>query len=135
KVATAARGDLPQNAIVVARNMGPAELLDYDRSKLRGGILEEGGRTSHVAIVARALGIPAIGQIENLIDLIDTGTPIITDGETGDVYVRPSPEIERAYGDKARFYARRQAQYAALRDKEAVTRDGIKIGLSINAGL
>ena len=59
QIATASRGDLPQNAIVVARNMGPAELLDYDRTKLRGVILEEGGRTSHVAIVARALGIPA----------------------------------------------------------------------------
>ena len=61
-IATASRTDLPQNAIVVARNMGPAELLDYDRSRLRGVVLEEGGRTSHVAIVARALGIPAIGQ-------------------------------------------------------------------------
>lgn len=135
QVATASRGDLPQNAIIVARNMGPAELLDYDRSRLRGVILEEGGRTSHVAIVARALGIPAIGQIEGLIDLVDTGTPIIADGEAGEVHVRPSAELERAYADKARFYARRQAQYAALRDAPAVTRDGVHITLSINAGL
>jgi phosphotransferase system enzyme I (PtsP) len=135
QVATASRGDLPQNAIIVARNMGPAELLDYDRSKLRGVILEEGGRTSHVAIVARALGIPAIGQVEGLIDLVDTGTAIIADGETGQVHVRPSAEIERAYADKVRFYARRQAQYAALRDKEATTRDGVRISLNINAGL
>ncbi len=63
-VATASRGDLPANAIIVSRNMGPAELLDYDRNKIRGVILEEGGKTSHVAIVARALGIPAVGQAD-----------------------------------------------------------------------
>ena len=93
-IATASRTDLPQNAIVVARNMGPAELLDYDRSKLRGVVLEEGGRTSHVTIVARALGIPAIGQAEGLIDLVDTGSPVIVDGGTGDIFVRPSTDLQ-----------------------------------------
>jgi phosphotransferase system enzyme I (PtsP) len=135
QVATASRGDLPTNAIVVARNMGPAELLDYDRAKIRGVVLEEGGRTSHVAIVARALGIPALGQVQGLIDLIDTGSPLIVDGASGDIYVRPSADIERAYVEKVRFYARRQAQYAALRDTLAVTRDGVRIQLQINAGL
>ena len=135
QIATASRGDLPANAIVVARNMGPAELLDYDRAKIRGVILEEGGRNSHVAIVARALGIPALGQAEGLIDVIDTGSPLIVDGASGDIYVRPSPDIERAYIEKVRFYARRQAQYAALRDTQAVTRDGVRIQLQINAGL
>jgi len=135
QIATASRGNLPANAIVVARNMGPAELLDYDRAKIRGVILEEGGRNSHVAIVARALGIPALGQAEGLIDVIDTGSPLIVDGASGDIYVRPSPDIERAYIEKVRFYARRQAQYAALRDTQAVTRDGVRIQLQINAGL
>ena len=135
QTATASRGDLPANAIVVARSMGPAELLDYDRSKLRGVILEEGGKTSHVAIVARALGIPAVGQASGLIDLIDTGSPIIADGNTGGIYVRPSPAIQNAYADKVRFYARRHAQYAALRETPAVTLDGVSISLNINAGL
>ena len=134
-IATASRSDLPQNAIVVARNMGPAELLDYDRTKLRGVILEEGGRTSHVAIVARALGIPAIGQAAGLIDLVDTGSPIIVDGGTGEVFVRPSSDLQRAYAEKVRFYARKQAQYAALRDEPAVCRSGERIELNINAGL
>jgi phosphotransferase system enzyme I (PtsP) len=135
QIATASRGDLPQNAIVVARNMGPAELLDYDRTKLRGVILEEGGRTSHVAIVARALGIPAAGQVAGLIDIVDTGTAIILDGSIGEVFVRPSAEIERAYADKVRFNARRQAQFAALRDTPAITKDGVRVTLGINAGL
>jgi phosphotransferase system enzyme I (PtsP) len=135
QVATASRGDLPLNSIVVARNMGPAELLDYDRSKLRGVVLEEGGRTSHVAIVARALGIPAVGQAEGLIDLIDTGNPLIIDGATGEVYVRPPSEVERAYAEKVRFYAKRQARYRELRDVPTMTMDGVRISLNMNAGL
>ena len=134
-VATAARTDLPQNAIVVARNMGPAELLDYDRTKVRGVILEEGGKTSHVAIVARALGIPAVGRAEGLVDLIDPNTEIIIDGGTGEVFVRPSVDLQRAYGEKVRFLARKQAQFAALRDLPAISRDGVKVELNINAGL
>ena len=134
-MATASRGDLPRNAIIVARNMGPAELLDYDRAKVRGVILEEGGRTSHVAIVARALGIPAIGQAAGLIDLVDTGSPIIIDGGTGEVFVRPSKDLQKAYAEKVRFYARKQAQFAALRDLPAISKDGIRIELNINAGL
>ena len=134
-IATASRTDLPANSIVVSRNMGPAELLDYDRTKLRGVVLEEGGRNSHVAIVARALGIPAVGQAAGLIDLVDTGSPVIIDGGTGEVFVRPSKDLQRAYAEKVRFYARKQAQYAALRDEPAVTRTGEKIELNINAGL
>jgi len=134
-MATASRTDLPQNAIVVSRNMGPAELLDYDRAKLRGVVLEEGGKTSHVAIVARALGIPAVGQAEGLIDLVDTGSPIIVDGGTGEIFVRPSTDLQKAYAEKVRFYARKQAQYAALRDVPAISRDGLRIELNINAGL
>ncbi len=133
--ATASRTDLPQNSIVVARNMGPAELLDYDRSKLRGVVLEEAGKTSHVAIVARALGIPAIGQATGIVDLVDPGDEIIVDGSTGEVFVRPSQELQKAYSEKVRFYARRQAQYAALRDLPSETVDGVKINLNINAGL
>jgi len=135
QVATASRGDLPQNAVIVARNMGPAELLDYDRSRVRAVVLEEGGKTSHVAIVARALGVPAIGQAVGLIDLVDTGSPLIVDGSTGEVHVRPPDSIERAYGEKVRFYARKQAQYAKLRDVPPVTKDGARISLNINAGL
>ncbi len=133
--ATASRTDLPQNAIVVARSMGPAELLDYDRSKLRGVILEEGGKTSHVAIVARALGIPAVGQAAGIVDLIDPGDEIIVDGSAGEILVRPSTELQKAYSEKVRFYARKQAQYAALRDVPSVTKDGQVISLNINAGL
>ncbi len=126
---------LPDNAVIVARSMGPAALLDYDRSRLRGLVLEEGGATSHVAIVARALGIAAVGQIDNATGLVDPGDAIIVDGSSGEVHVRPPPDIESAYAEKVRFRARRQAQYQALRTRPSVTRDRQGVALMINAGL
>ena len=129
------RDSVPDNAIIVARTMGPAALLDYDRAKLRGLVLEEGGPTSHVAIVARALGIAAVGLGQNITGLVEPNNSIIIDGSTGDVHVRPQPDVRTAYGEKARLRARRQEQYAALRDVPAVTKDGVEISLHMNAGL
>jgi phosphotransferase system, enzyme I, PtsP len=129
------REQLPENAVIVARSMGPAALLDYDRNRLRGLVLEESGPTSHVAIVARALGIAAVGEINNAIGLVDPGDAIIVDGASGEVHVRPSPDLEAAYVERVRVRARRQLQYFALRDKACVTRDGAEISLHINAGL
>jgi phosphotransferase system enzyme I (PtsP) len=129
------REQLPDNAILVARSMGPAALLDYDRKKLRGLVLEEGGMTSHVSIVARALGIPAVGEIENATGSVETGDAIIVDGSTGHVHLRPRQDIQAAYGERVKLRARRQAQYRALRDRPCVTKDGEKIALMINAGL
>jgi phosphotransferase system enzyme I (PtsP) len=127
--------ELPENAILVARNMGPAVLLDYARTRLRGLVLEEGTATSHVAIVARALGIACVGQAQNVTSLVEQGDAIIVDGASGDVHIRPSAEVERAYGEKVRFRARRQAQYRALRNRAALTADGEPVTLMLNAGL
>ena len=129
------REQLPENAIVVARSMGPAALLDYDRKRLRGLILEEGGPTSHVSIVARALGIPTVGEIDNATGLVEPGDAIIVDGSTGNVHMRPPADIEVAYAERVKLRARRQAQYRALRERPCVTKDGAAIALMINAGL
>jgi phosphotransferase system, enzyme I, PtsP len=126
---------LPNDTILVARTMGPAELLDYDRSRLRALVIEEGSAQSHVAIVAKALGIAAVGQAAGIVERVSTGDPAIVDAETGEVHLRPSAEVITAYADKVRFRARRQRQYEALRDQPAVTSDGARIGLYINAGL
>ena len=126
---------LPDNAVLVARSMGPAALLDYDRGKLRGLVLEDGGTTSHVAVVARALGIPCVGDVANISSLVEPGDPIIIDGQTGRVEVRPGSDVEAAYAEKARLRARRQEQYRSLRDLPAVTLDGVEVGLHMNAGL
>jgi len=132
---TAATGTLPQDAIVIARTMGAAELLDYDRQRLRGLVLEEGGSASHVAIVARALGIAALSQVKGVLEAVEPGDAAIVDAEGGELHVRPTQEVVSAYADKVRFRARRQAQYAALRNVPPVTLDGERVAMHINAGL
>ena len=132
---TAATGVLPEDAIVLARTMGPAELLDYDRHRLRGLVLEEGGANSHVAIVARALGIAAITQCKGVLDAVEPGDAAILDAEGGELHLRPTQEVISAYVDKVRFRARRQAQYEALRKVPAMTLDDQRVSLNINAGL
>ena len=126
---------LPENAILVARSMGPAALLEYDRKKLRGIVLEAASASSHVAIIARALGIPAVGGVQDIPDFVEQGDAIIVDGTTGEVQIRPQPDVEAAYREKARLRARRQEQYHRLRELPAVTRDGVEVGLHMNAGL
>ncbi|HWV22369.1 MAG TPA: phosphoenolpyruvate--protein phosphotransferase [Devosia sp.] len=130
-----AHRELPDNAILVARNMGPAELLEYDRKKLRGLVLEEGGATAHVAIVARSLGLVAVGQADSIVSMCESGDDIIIDGPAGQVHLRPTPDVEQTYIDKVRVSAKRRAHYAALKDRPSVTRDGFEITLLHNSGL
>jgi phosphotransferase system, enzyme I, PtsP len=130
-----AQAELPENAIIVARTMGPAALLDYDRAKVRGIILEDAGLSSHVAIVARALGIATVGEVANILAFVEPGDAVIVDGSTGDVQVRPPPDVENAYAEKARLRARRQEQYHKLRNVPCVTKDGVAFELHMNAGL
>ena len=127
--------ELPDNAILVARSMSPAALLDYDRSRLRGLVVEEAGASSHIAIVARALAVPAVSEIPNISEVVDNGDAIIVDGDAGEIYLHPPADVEAAYAEKARMRARKQAQYRALRDVPTVSLDGIPIGLHMNAGL
>lgn len=130
-----AHDDLPQDAIIVARNMGAAELLDYGRERIRGLVLEEGGPTSHVTIVGRALGIPMVGLVNDVVNMADAGDPIIVDGDAGEVHLRPAQDIQKSYADKVRFRAKRQAQFRRLRNKPSRTKDGTEITLQMNAGL
>ena len=127
--------DIPENAILVARNMGPAELLEYDRSRLRGVVLEEGASISHVAIIAKSLGIVSVGQAENIVSMSETGDDIIVDGQAGVVHLRPSADMIQVYVDKVRLTAKRRAHYLTLKDTPAVTRDGVAVTLLHNSGL
>ncbi|TIO06260.1 phosphoenolpyruvate--protein phosphotransferase [Mesorhizobium sp.] len=126
---------LPKDAIIVARSMGAAELLDYPRDKLRGLVLEDGAATSHVVIVARAMGIPVAGQMKGAVSMAENGDAIIVDGEEGTIHLRPQPDLEAAYAEKVRFRARRQEVYRELRKKPSVTKDGVQVDLLMNAGL
>lgn len=126
---------LPDDAIIIARNMGPAELLDYDRSKLRGVALEEGAAASHVAIVARALDIPVLGRCNGLLAKVSEGDPLAMEGDHGQLFVRPPEDIQQVFATSLQARAKRQEAYAAVKDLPAVTLDGVGVTLNINAGL
>lgn len=127
--------NLPKDAVIVARSMGAAELLDYPRDRIRGLILEDGATTSHVTIVARAMSIPVVGQAKGVVSISENGDSVIIDGEDGRIYLRPVIDVERAYVEKARFRARKQQLYRDLRDVPSITKDGTHITLLMNAGL
>jgi phosphotransferase system enzyme I (PtsP) len=126
---------LPPNAVLVARGMGPAELLDYGRDKLVALVLEEAASTSHVAIVARSMGLPMVSSLAGIADNARAGDGIAVDGEMGEVHLRPAAEIVKAFEDKRELRVQAQARFAAVRDLPAVTRDGVAVRLMMNAGL
>jgi phosphotransferase system, enzyme I, PtsP len=124
---------LPNEFVLVARSLGPAEVLEYDRARLRGVILEEGSPTSHVAIVARALGIPMVGRVPGALSRIDPGDRVALDGDNGQVFVRPGEDVELAFARSIEARDERRRSYAALRDQPALSADGMRIGLYLNA--
>jgi phosphotransferase system enzyme I (PtsP) len=126
--------ELPDNPVLVARNIGPGELLEYGRS-LRGVVLEEGSVASHAAIVARALAIPLIVNASRITTEALNGDLILVDGDQGVVHLRPEETVTKAFRDKMAMRAAAQERYSSIRDKPAETLDGTVIGLHMNAGL
>ncbi len=127
--------DLPDNTILFARDLGPAELLDYPADKLVGVALEEGGAASHAVIVARALGVPMVGRMPGLLSRVEAGDAVVLDGERGEAWLRPEPAVTAAFEERAAVRSARVESYARLKDQPAVTRDGVKLSLMLNAGL
>ena len=135
QLGTAASMGLRNDAILIARNLGPAELLEYDRRRLKGVLLEEGSLTSHVVIVARAMGVPVLGRVRGLRGIVREGDHLLLDADQGTATVRPAPPMVEAFEARFAKSRERQAAYAALRDVEPFTRDGTRIQVMINAGL
>jgi phosphotransferase system, enzyme I, PtsP len=127
-------GTMPEAAILIARNIGPGDLLDYGR-RLRGVVLEEGSVGSHAAIVARALGIPLVVHAGRIVAEALSGDPVIVDGDQGVVHLRPEDTVRAAYDDKLAMQAKAARRYESLRDEPALTRDGVRVALLMNAGL
>ena len=126
---------LPDDIILIARSLGPAALLDYDRSRLKGVVLEGGSHSNHVAIVARALGIPVIGQCGDVLEHVSAGDQVIIDGDHGIVYVRPSQYDIDLYSRSLEARARRTNLYRRMQNQQSVTKDGIRVSVQMNAGL
>ena len=135
QLGTAAQKGLGQDSILVAKNLGPAELLEYDKRRLKGVVLEQGSLTAHVVIVARAMGIPVIGRVANVRGLVRDGDEMLVDGDAGKVTLRPSTGVLDAFETRFARSAEKKASYARLRDVEPFTRDGERIEVMMNAGL
>jgi len=126
---------VPDDAILVARSLGPAELLDYGRRRIRGLVLEEGSPTAHVSIVARALGIPMLGRVGNALLRIEAGDTVVLDADNEQIFLRPREDILAAYQETLSDRDRRRQAFALTRDLPPVTQDGVRLSLNINAGL
>ncbi|WP_338445383.1 phosphoenolpyruvate--protein phosphotransferase [Pelagerythrobacter marensis] len=135
QIGTAASQGLRGDAILIARNLGPAELLEYDRRRLKGVILEEGSLTAHVVIVARAMGVPVLGRVRGLRGMVQEGDLVLLDADNGNAVARPAQQVVEAFQTRFAKSRERQALYAELRDVEPFTRCGTRIEVMINAGL
>jgi len=127
--------ELPDSTILVAHNLGPAELLDYDRRFIKGVVLEEGVHTAHVAIVARALDIPVVGRIPFLLTHVNKGDKLIVDGEEGTITIAPTPDALQEAREKITKIKKNQLLNKELKDKPCQTRDNVPVALTLNAGL
>ena len=135
QMGTAAQMGLRQDTILIARNLGPAELLEYDKRRLKGVILEEGSLTAHVTIVARAMGVPVLGRVRDVRRLIADGDLLLLDSADSNVFARPSAAMEEAFEARLALRQKRRAAFAALRDVPPITKDGHRLTLMVNAGL
>ncbi len=135
QMGTAAQLGLRQDTILIARNLGPAELLEYDKRRLKGVILEEGSLTAHVTIVARAMGVPVLGRVRDIRRLVAEGDMLLLDSAESNVFARPSAAMEEAFDARLAMRQKRKAAFAALRDVPPITRDGHRLTLMVNAGL
>ncbi|GAB5388519.1 MAG: phosphoenolpyruvate--protein phosphotransferase [Alphaproteobacteria bacterium] len=133
--ANATPESLPDKIVLFATTLGPAELLDYDPDRLAGLVLEEGSSTSHVAIVARSLGVPVVAQIEDALSKVRTDEDVIINADHGQVLLRPPPDVVKIFATSMRIREQRKLVLRGVRHLPSVTLDGVAIDLNINAGL
>ena len=126
---------LPSKVILVAKSLGPAELLDYDLSKIKGIVLAEGSQTMHVTIVARAYGIPLLGGIDDICQHVKSGDLLVLDAQNGRLYQNPSDDVIDEVNHLQETDKKRTALENKNREAQSVTLDGEKIELGVNLGL
>lgn len=127
--------EIGKKAIIVAHDLSPADTMQMDKSKIIGFVTDVGGRTSHTAILARSMGIPAVLGLETATGLIAAGTPTIIDGSSGTVILNPSPETFREYLQKKQAYEYLERELLAYRELSAETLDGFRLALRGNVEL
>src|SRR3954452_15698592 len=135
RLGTAAKTGLAHDTVLIARNLGPAELLEYDRRRLKAVVLEEGSLTSHMVIVARAIGVPVIGRLNDIRHSVEDGETILVDGDNGSVIIRPNRQLLASFEHRMTLSQKRRAEFAAVKALPAVTQDGLQVSVMVNAGL
>ncbi len=135
RMGTAAQTGLTRDTVLIARNLGPAELLEYDRRRLKAVLLEEGSLTAHMTIVARAMGVPVVGRLNDIRHSVNEHETILVDGDNGSVIVRPTRALTAGFDHRMALSQKRRAQFAAVRQLPAATMDGLPISVMVNAGL
>jgi phosphotransferase system enzyme I (PtsP) len=135
RMGTAAQTGLAHDAVLIARNLGPAELLEYDRRRLKAVLLEEGSLTSHMVIVARAIGVPVIGRLPDIRHSVEEGEQILVDGDNGSIIIRPTRQLLTGFEQRMAMSQKRRAHFAAIRNLPAETKDKVHVSVMVNAGL
>ena len=135
RMGTAAQTGLNHDTVLIARTLGPAELLEYDRRRLKAVLLEEGSLTSHMTIVARAIGVPVIGRLNDIRHSVEESEPILVDGDNGSVIIRPNRALLTGFEHRMALSQKRRAEFAAAKSLPARTRDGVTVSVMVNAGL
>jgi phosphotransferase system, enzyme I, PtsP len=135
RIGTAAQTGLTRDTVLIARNLGPAELLEYDRRRLKAVVLEEGSLTAHMTIVARAMGVPVVGRLQDVRHSVNERETILVDGDNGSVIIRPTRSLAAGFDHRMALSQKRRAQFAAVRSLPAITKDGLEVSVMVNAGL
>ncbi|MEO5612183.1 MAG: phosphoenolpyruvate--protein phosphotransferase [Sphingomicrobium sp.] len=135
RMGTAAQTGLTRDTVLIARNLGPAELLEYDRRRLKAVLLEEGSLTAHMTIVARAMGVPVVGRLQDIRHSVNDHELVLVDGDNGSVIVRPNRQLTSGFDHRMALSQKRRAQFAAVRQLPAATKDGVAVSVMVNAGL
>jgi phosphotransferase system enzyme I (PtsI) len=120
---------LTEEVAIIARELSPTRTAGFNREFVKGLATDAGGRTSHAAIVARSLGIPAVVAMEDLTELVRGGDTVIIDGNRGIVIVNPDAETIRQYQEYSVGFVELEHRLDAIREKPAITRDGVRITL------
>ncbi len=135
RMGTAAHTGLAHDTVLVGRNLGPAELLEYDKRRLKAVILEEGSLTAHMTIVARAMGVPVVGRLPDVRHIVEEGDLVLVDGDNGTVMIRPSKPLVTSFDQRMALSRKKRAQFEAIRSLPAETTDGVAVSVMVNAGL
>ena len=135
RMGTAAQTGLAHDTVLIARNLGPAELLEYDRRRLKAVLLEEGSLTSHMVIVARAMGVPVIERLPDIRHSVSENETVLVDGDNGSIIIRPNRTLASGFDQRMALSQKRRAEIEQVKPLPAVTTDGLKVSLMVNAGL